>query len=331
MPRASNAALLAAFALTLAPAAGAVASAELYTTQAYRYGRFEARLQFPPGDGVVGSFFLWKAGSEQSGVYWNELDFEKIRAECALQLNSLHGLPVSGHESLPSGLVDLCTGYHTYSYEWTPDYIAWAVDGVELRRDVGAEAQAYVDNATQGMHIHFNVWPGTAAFGGNFSPATLPVHQYIAWVRYSAFTPGAGTGGSDFSEAWQESFDGGIPSGWQLGSWVSPLEQSTHTSANVRAVNGVAVLSLTVDDAQGFSGTPPVDADDAPTDDPSPEDPPVVSPLPATTSARSSGGGCALAHEGTRPRSALALLAASLLALTRRRYSVGNGSRSGST
>lgn len=318
MPRASNAALLAAFALTLAPAAGAVASAELYTTQAYRYGRFEARLQFPPGDGVIGSFFLWKSGSEQSGVYWNELDFEKIRAECTLQLNSLHGLPVSGHESLPSGLVDLCTGYHTYSYEWTPDYIAWAVDGVELRRDVGAEAQAYVDNASQGMQIHFNVWPGTAAFGGNFSPATLPAHQYIAWVRYSAFTPGAGANGSDFSEAWAESFDRGIPSGWQLGSWVSPLQQSTHASANVRAVNGVAVLSLTADDAQGFSGEPPLDDADVPASEPPPAEPPVVTPLPAPTQPSASSG-CQLARHGDT-HAALALLVSwGLLSALRRR------------
>ena len=43
-----------------APAAHAVSSAELYTTASYRYGRYEARIQFPPADGVVGSFFLWK-------------------------------------------------------------------------------------------------------------------------------------------------------------------------------------------------------------------------------------------------------------------------------
>ena len=45
-------------------AAGAVKSAELYTTASYGYGRFEARVRFPAGDGVVGSYFLWKVGSE---------------------------------------------------------------------------------------------------------------------------------------------------------------------------------------------------------------------------------------------------------------------------
>jgi beta-glucanase (GH16 family) len=60
----------------MAPAAAsAVQSAELYRTQAYFYGRFEARLRFAPGEGVVSSFFLWKDGSS-STTSWNELDYE---------------------------------------------------------------------------------------------------------------------------------------------------------------------------------------------------------------------------------------------------------------
>ncbi|HET7544548.1 MAG TPA: family 16 glycosylhydrolase [Polyangiaceae bacterium] len=38
----------------------AVGSAELYSAKSYDYGRFEARLRFAAGDGVVSSFFLWK-------------------------------------------------------------------------------------------------------------------------------------------------------------------------------------------------------------------------------------------------------------------------------
>jgi len=54
-------------------AASAVQSAELYRPQAYFYGRFEARIRFAPGEGVVSSFFLWKDGSS-STTSWNELD-----------------------------------------------------------------------------------------------------------------------------------------------------------------------------------------------------------------------------------------------------------------
>src|SRR5262249_42520123 len=64
--------------------AHATKSAELYTGTSYPYGRFEARMRVAAGDGVVSAFFLWKDKSEQTGVFWNELDYEKIGASCEL-------------------------------------------------------------------------------------------------------------------------------------------------------------------------------------------------------------------------------------------------------
>ncbi len=250
--------LLLPLTLTLSTPAGAVISAELYRPAAHTFGKFEARIQFAAGDGVVSSFFLWKDGSERSGVYWNELDFEKLGAACELQTNSIFGLPQSNHEGRGYALAGLCEGYHTYAYEWTPAYIAWIVDGAEIRRDTGEDATAYAENAAEGMQFRFNVWPGNASFGGNFSEAILPVYQYVAWAQYSEYTPGAGDGGSDFTLAWREEFDA-RPAGWQTGSWASPLNGSTHGRQNVAFVDGIAVLALTADDATGYAGTPPSD------------------------------------------------------------------------
>lgn len=240
---------------TAAPStAWAVASAELYRTQPYGYGRFEARLRFAPGDGVVSSFFLWKNGSEMAGVYWNELDFEKLGADCHMQTNALHGNPAGGHEQshlLPS---DLCAAYHDYAFEWTPTYIAWTIDGQEIRRDTGDTAAAFAQNASTGMQFRFNIWPGNASFGGNFDAAILPVHQYIGWVQYSAYMDGS------FEVKWREEFDAAtLPTGWATGNWASPYNLSTHVARNVTFVEGIAVLSLTADDATGFTGDPPAD------------------------------------------------------------------------
>jgi hypothetical protein len=306
--------------LAIAGAAHAVTSAELYTKPGYRYGRFEARINFPAGDGVVASFFLWKARSELASVYWNELDFEKLGADCELQLNSLHGLPESGHASTATGLSP-CEQYHTYAIEWTPEYIAWFVDGSEVRRDTGAEAQVYADNAEEGMQFRFNIWPGTPAFGGTFSADILPLHQYVNWVRYSEYTPGA-TGG-EFTPTWHESFDNGFPPGYARGSWGSPLGQSTHLPTNVAVVGGVAVLSLTEDAAAPFAGVPPVDPEPEPANPaPAPSDP--ASPMPANgmTVSMEEGpagqGGCALVVPPRRHGDAWIVLAvAGLLALVR--------------
>jgi endo-1,3-1,4-beta-glycanase ExoK len=247
---------LVAMLLCVVSEARAVASAELYQNQAYTYGRFEARLRFAAGDGVISSFFLWKPGSEIAGTFWNELDFEKLGADCRLQTNPLYGAPVVDHSEIATVDGDLCGEYHTYTFEWTPTYIAYSVDGVEVRRDQGEAAEAFAVNASAGMQIHFNIWPGDATFGGNFDPAILPIQQYVAWVQYSSFAEGA------FTLAWREEFDGpALPSGWAVGNWASPKNLSTHQPANVGFTAGFGVLSLTADDATGFAGMPPLDAD----------------------------------------------------------------------
>jgi endo-1,3-1,4-beta-glycanase ExoK len=247
-------ALVVATTVGLAAPASAVSSAELYTNQAYRYGRFEARIRFAAGDGVISSFFLWKSGSDLDGTFWNELDFEKLGADCHLQTNPLYGVPVADHSRREELSADLCGEYHTYGFEWTPSYIAYLVDGVEVRRDTDEAAAAFEDNAPLGMQIHFNIWPGDATFGGNFDPAILPVDQAISWVQYSSFADG------NFTLAWREDFAGGVlPSGWAVGNWPSPKNLSTHTASNVTFVDDFAVLSLTADNATGFTGQPAAD------------------------------------------------------------------------
>jgi endo-1,3-1,4-beta-glycanase ExoK len=240
-------------ATTLVPqVASATRSAELYTAASYGYGRVAARIRFAAGDGVVSSFFLWKDGSEITGTFWNELDFEKLGADCHVETNALYGSPVAGNVERHTLDPDPCNEFHTYAYEWTPDAIVWYVDDVELRRATGAAAAAFADNADGGMQIRFNVWPGDASFGGNFSPGILPVHQYIDWVEFSSYADG------EFTPEWREDFDGErVPTGWLRGSWSSPKNLSTHDPLNVNIVDGHAVVSLTADDAVGPDGAHP--------------------------------------------------------------------------
>jgi MYXO-CTERM domain-containing protein len=236
----------------VAEVASATRSAELYSSASYGYGRVSARVRFAAGDGVVSSFFLWKDGSEVAGTFWNELDFEKLGADCHLETNALYGSPATVHVQRHTLDPDPCNEFHTYAYEWTPESIAFFVDDVELRRDTGATATAFAENAAGGMQIRFNVWPGDASFGGNFSPSILPVHQYVDWVEFSSYADG------EFTLEWREEFDGErLPAGWLTGSWGSPKNLSTHDPRNVNLVDGYAVLSLTADDAVGPGGARP--------------------------------------------------------------------------
>lgn len=287
--------------LTAAANSEAVTSAEIYTSDAYQYGRFSARIQYAPGSGVVSSFFLWKDGSEQAGVFWNELDFEKLEAECRMETNTIFGDP-EGIDPVKHDLEgDLCAEYHVYTYEWTPEYISWLVDGVEIRRETGDTAVAFRDNTPEGMQLRFNVWPGDETFGGEFDPSILPVYEYIDWVEYSSYADGA------FQLEWREDFTAGtIPSGWLTATWDSPKGNSTHARSNVVIKDGYVVLALTADDATGAAGANPR-ATDTEQPGPTPTGEPVapapaptgtaVSPAPtsapgtATTSPTSGGSG----------------------------------------
>ncbi len=228
--------------------AHAYASAEIIGPTAHQYGRWEASIQFAAGSGVVCSFFLWKDGSEVEGTFWNELDFETVDADCELKSNTYYGNPAVVH-SQTAAVATTCGAFHTFAYEWTPDYVAFLVDGAEVRRETGETAAAYRDNTPDGMQVRFNIWPGDASFGGTFDPNLLPVYQYVDWVQYSSFD------GSGFVLEWREDFDAGtIPSGWTLGTWDSPKGLSTHSAENAGVVDGVLVLAMTADDAQGVPG-----------------------------------------------------------------------------
>jgi endo-1,3-1,4-beta-glycanase ExoK len=236
-------------------AALAVKSGELYTEASYTYGRFEASIEFAPGDGIVGAFFLWKAGSEVEGTFWNELDFEKVGAACQLESNAYYGNPAVVHAQRHTPAMLLCGTMHTYAFEWTPTYIAWLVDGVELRRETGEAATAYAENATEGMQYRFNIWPGDASFGGNFDPASLPVYQRIDWVQYSSFENGT------FTVEWRDDFNGtALDARWLLGTWDSPKGLSQHDERNVGIVDGKAIIALTTDEGVGEGVPPPMGA-----------------------------------------------------------------------
>jgi endo-1,3-1,4-beta-glycanase ExoK len=250
--RAIIAASLCSLAVSVVPrTALAVKSGELYTSASHPFGRFEASIKFPAGDGVVGAFFLWKAGSEVEGTFWNELDFEKVGADCQLESNAFYGNPATVHAQRHTPAMLLCGSYHTFAFEWTPTYLAWFVDGVELRRDTGAAATAYAENAMEGMQYRFNIWPGDASFGGNFDPAVLPVYEEIDWVQYSSFANGV------FTLEWRDDFNGNaLDPRWLLGTWDSPKGLSQHDVRNVGVINGHAILALTSDEGVG-EGVPP--------------------------------------------------------------------------
>ena len=56
--------------------AKAYKGAEIYSYDAYLYGRFEMRMQAAKGSAVLSTFFTYKNGSQIGNTFWEEIDIE---------------------------------------------------------------------------------------------------------------------------------------------------------------------------------------------------------------------------------------------------------------
>lgn len=100
------------------------------------YGRFEARIQLPWGQGLWPAF--WLLGDNINDVGWpdcGEIDIMEYRGQDpTILIGSVHGPGYSGGESEGKeyDLLDdrFDTGFHIFGIEWGPDYINYYVDDV---------------------------------------------------------------------------------------------------------------------------------------------------------------------------------------------------------
>ncbi|MED5373828.1 MAG: glycoside hydrolase family 16 protein [Myxococcota bacterium] len=96
-------------------------------------GRFEARIQLPPGRGIWPAF--WMLGDNFESAGWpdcGEIDILEARGAEPYTTNAaLHGPGYSGGSSLYDALTvedDLQDASHIYAVEWDQDHIAWFLD-----------------------------------------------------------------------------------------------------------------------------------------------------------------------------------------------------------
>lgn len=229
--------------------------AELTGKEQFLYGRFEARMKMAATSGSVSSMFLnydlsWKKGDEP----WNEIDIEILGKDpTSWQSNiltreadpSISGLTAS--EKIHEFGFDATNEFHLYAIIWTPDYVAWEIDSVEVRRVsvgelVGSHADAdQVKFLTEQQSLRFNLWASkSAGWTGKWAPENLPIEQHIDYVRVYAYN--ADTKG--FTLSWQDDFEGDALdySRWSEGNWE--MERVMYRDLNIRVENGYAKLRL---------------------------------------------------------------------------------------
>lgn len=177
---------------------------------AQTYGRFEAKIKMPAGDGCQGlwpAFWLLPANSPYGG--WpvsGEIDIMEARGRQGDRTDStLHYGKTYPNEAAEGKTYvweedDLAiTQYHIYSVDWTPTYMSFQVDGEEFYRATnwycqGAEEpQKYAFPAPfdQDFYIILNLAIG-GMYDGNRNPSesALPAEMKVDYVRvYESTTP----------------------------------------------------------------------------------------------------------------------------------------------
>jgi endo-1,3-1,4-beta-glycanase ExoK len=237
--------------------AKAYKGAEIYSNDSVLYGRFEIRMQVAKGSGILSTFFTYKNGSEVGNTFWEEIDIEVFGKNNATewQSNIILGSsrPTLHVEQVHSLTQSLGDAYHTYVLEWTPDYVAWFLDGVEVRRITGTST---VTSLTNAQSLRFNLWSSESAeWVGPWDPSILPVYQFINYIDYQAYNPTTKT----FEGGWRDDFNSFDSSRWGKANWSFDTNRVDFAPENVVVKDGILVLAMTTEAALGFSGTPPAD------------------------------------------------------------------------
>jgi beta-glucanase (GH16 family) len=160
----------------------------------HTYGRYEARMQIPFGQGIWPAF--WMLGNNIGSAGWpscGEIDImENIGKEPDTVHGTVHGPGYSGGAGIgaPQKLASgrFADGYHVFAIEWEKDVIRWYVDGklyqTRTPKDVPTGSKWVYDHP---FFIILNLavggqWPGNPDGTSTF-PQTLKVDYVRVYDR----------------------------------------------------------------------------------------------------------------------------------------------------
>lgn len=162
--------------------------------QSFQYGRLEARLKVPSGQGVWPAF--WMLGADFNGRNWldcGEIDImEFIGKEPDLIMGTLHGPGYSGASGLSKWnrqKYAIAENFHTYAVEWQAGQINWFYDGQKYhtvnKADVGE--QTWVGDRP--FFIILNLAIGGQLAGPIGLKTTFPAQVLVDYVRVYESAP----------------------------------------------------------------------------------------------------------------------------------------------
>jgi beta-glucanase (GH16 family) len=165
--------------------------------QSFMYGKIEARIKLPVGQGLWPAF--WLLGDSISQVGWpkcGEIDIMEHINNTTEIVGTMHW-DNNGHVMSGKATSCIVTQYHVYAIEWDADVIRWFLDGNKYHE--GNIANNI--NSTEELHSPFFIILNLAVGGGwpgNPNTTTpFPDTMYVDYVRVYELTTGLASDGSE--------------------------------------------------------------------------------------------------------------------------------------
>ncbi|NER19021.1 glycoside hydrolase family 16 protein [Spongiivirga citrea] len=165
-------------------------SARLLTKDRFeqQYGRFEARIRLPYGQGIWPAF--WMLGADINENPWpaaGEIDIMEYRGQNpSVLIGSVHGPGYNGGNAiskeytLPNDRFD--TGFHVFGIEWSPEKINFYVDDVLYNQITPADVTGeWVFNKP--FYILMNLAVGGSFVGSPNAETVFPQTMLVDYVR----------------------------------------------------------------------------------------------------------------------------------------------------
>ena len=151
-------------------------SGEYRTKSFFGYGYYEVRMKATKNVGVVSSFFTYTGPSDNNP--WDEIDIEFLGKDTTMVQFNWYKNGVGGNEYYHRLGFDASQDFHTYGFEWRPNYISYYVDGVKVYT-------GYRNIPSTPGKIMMNLWPGTGVdeWLGRYD-GRVPLTAEYKYIKY---------------------------------------------------------------------------------------------------------------------------------------------------
>ena len=162
-------------------------------------------MKTPFKKGTVASFYTYWDGPGFYPGGWNEIDVNVVPSvEHPLSTNVIYG---DGHVKTEDHRYEddhhIGDDWHTYTIEWTPDYISFSVDGDEFRH-MKDEDHESIDFLHKAQELRMNFWtPTFHAWGADLTAQDMPwylLFDFVEAYHYNETT-------NEFEFAWRDDFN----------------------------------------------------------------------------------------------------------------------------